>query len=105
MYHRTISLETSEGANGIRALCIKHSAGPLKMASNDSYAVTVTAKCGQEIIFSHVKCVNLNENFAALFDLLKRTDGAEIETVQIGAGPNGPWHTVEKSEGMGSRHV
>ena len=75
------------------------------MASNDSYAVTVTAKCGQEIIFSHVKCVNLNENFAALFDLLKRTDGAEIETVQIGAGPNGPWHTVEKSEGMGSRHV
>ena len=86
MYHRTISLETSEGANGIRALCIKHSAGPLKMASNDSYAVTVTAKCGQEIIFSHVKCVNLNKNFAALFDLLKRTDGAEIETVQIVLG-------------------
>ena len=59
------------------------------MAASDSYAVTATAKCGQEVVFSHVKCVDLNQNFNSLFDKLK-DDEFTLDIVQIGAGPNGP---------------
>ena len=78
--------------------------------SYTSYAVTYTAKCGVEIIFSRVSCIDLNHDFQSLFDA-QTTDGIILERVEVSAGPNGPWHVVGMGESMtvlqalGFRHI
>lgn len=53
------------------------------MAASNSYSVTVTAKCGQDLIFS----------------LVKRIDAlVSLDAVKIGAGPDGQWYTVDLNE-------
>ena len=80
------------------------------MAASDSYAVTLTAKCGAEISFSRVACVDLNGDFRNVFNMYK-PDGIVLGKIQVGSTPNGPWHVVDETEPMsvlsalGYRHI
>ena len=69
------------------------------MAASDSYAVTLTAKCGAEISFSRVACVDLNGDFRNVFNMYK-PDGIVLGKIQVGSTPNGPWHVVDETEPM-----
>ena len=80
------------------------------MAASDSYAVTLTAKCGAEISFSRVACVDLNGDFRNVFNMYK-PDGIVLGKIQVGSTPNVPWHVVDETEPMsvlsalGYRHI
>ena len=69
------------------------------------YAVTVMAKCDQEVLFRHIKCVDLNTNFKTLLDPINRhADGAllNLDIVQIiwkiGIRQKGLWHSVDQQQ-------
>ena len=80
------------------------------MAASDSYAVTLTGKCGAEISFSRVACVDLNGDFRNVFNMYK-PDGIVLGKIQVGSTPNRPWHVVDETEPMsvlsalGYRHI
>ena len=56
------------------------------MAASDSYAVTLTAKCGAEISFSRVACVDLNGDFRNVFNMYN-PDGIVLGKIQVGSTP------------------
>ena len=76
----------------------------LKMATScdslNSYAVTITGKCGVEIIFSRVSCLDLNSDFNKNFNKFASEQNVELLSVQVSVGPNGPWVTVDSAESM-----
>jgi hypothetical protein len=48
--------------------------GDLNMAAPDSYAVTLTGKCGPHIEFSKVACINLNVDFRQILIKQQKTN-------------------------------
>ena len=78
--------------------------------ATDTFAVSFTAKCGPELLFSRVASVDLNKTLSSLFD--KHADDKYVlQATKISAGPSGPWQHVDAGElmsvlhGLSYRHI